>query len=286
MRISTDTFSKPGTDHQICEDHADRSVQIEDVVVVSDGCGSGIKTDIGSRLLTQIAIRVFNEEYCYEDEKIDPKTFITKVLEELEKARVILGIYTESLLATLIIAYRHKRHVHVIAYGDGVIVGRFRGTKEVEVYNIDYLGNAPYYPAYDSDFALKCGYVAMFTEFTENTKRITIFNGERTERMERYDRPVELIFDLEEFDCVLIGTDGMCSFEGIRGSLEVFPPTVEEIAKKFVDFKGTVGKFLQRRVGKEIKCLEKRGIFHYDDLTVAAILAEPEEGGHLGCLDF
>jgi hypothetical protein len=119
---------------------------------------------------------------------------------------------------------------------------------------------------------------------TTHTTRGALGDG-FTEDQYAYDAAIIERLDMDEYDTIVIASDGLGSFYSNGGTREPATPvdTFKWIAPEFINFKGNknIGSYLQRRVSKEIKLLNKEGIFHFDDLSLGSYAQEEPKYGNV-----
>ncbi len=153
MQIFTDHFYEKGHSHLVCQDYA-LSHANDDYAffVVSDGCGSAPKSELGSMIMANAFKAAY--ENLWTDEFV-----IEEKLEELKKETLkrsmevmrTLEMRPESFYATILFGCYDKRNktFHGAAWGDGLFVLLFNDGS-YEVIEIEYENNAPFYMCYDT----------------------------------------------------------------------------------------------------------------------------------------
>lgn len=253
--MNVDVFFTTGKTHTVCQDYA--ATAGNEYIVLSDGCSSSPHTDIGARLLCRIAVQ-------------------DGILGACDRAAPLLGaliLPEQSLDATLLSAERKGGVVQVLMIGDGVVVGRRRdGVCKIIV--VEYPSGAPRYPSYDLNPARRTRY---FSEFGGQMRITTTVDKEEVLDVPLKDEPVEpLVFDFptEEYDLVLLFSDGVQSFHrpvpnSTCGATSPVPLT--EVLAEMLAIKGFVGQFIVRRAKRFLKDASAKGWVHDDDFSVAAL---------------
>lgn len=262
--ISTDTFLKIGKTHQVCEDYiisGDRPIKY---VILSDGCSSSKNTEMGARILCHLAKQYLRyRSYDYIFPNLDYNQMGLWIIHNAELTARQLGLPVSCLDATLIISYEHRGRFHIYMYGDGAIVTE-KNNEVVSVMEIEYSKNAPYYLSYRIDPER----MDLFYKMGQTLTIKTIFEKQWANTY-AYDYKTIFRFDADIFPKLLICSDGISSF--MKGTE---PEQTIEIAKEFLAYKSTQGKFLKRRLKRAIKIYEANGINHNDDLSVGAFMYE------------
>ena len=246
--MNVDSFFTQGYSHPICEDYAlsnsrrsDFSLIGEPFACLSDGCSTGIHTDIGARLLCHL----YNKERLHFSAYLGAR----KLLEHL-------GLSTDSILATLIafdfIFTERQNVMYVDVCGDGVIVG-ITNDDTIRIIDIEYPKSTPFYLHYLSDMKSR-------QQWNDITGNKMIING-----VIHNNIPIKgYRYDLSKYKAVYAFSDGIKSF--IRNRKEGIE--LNEIISYFLPIINNVGEFVKRRANKVLKRLAKDGIEHYDDFSM------------------
>jgi hypothetical protein len=293
MSLRTDHSFHIGEQHlrqgKPCQDYALSGLLDENhaYAIVSDGCGSGGMTDIGSRLTALATKRAI-------EEKLDENVQIgEKLLQEIaslrdvyaEEYRQTLGIEHKDMLATSLFSIASDKYIGFSVTGDGAVALIY--PESVFLYLFSWANNTPYYPAYKS-----AGTQSQFMaahRLCENPYTLYFWDlcaDPRDHRMEK-----TAVFDIEA---------GMRGFNLIiesSGSREgnTLPPLValfsdgitqvqntntEEAVWKLINFKSTNGQFAVRRMNRFLQEAKVVGKGPIDDLAYSVIsLSHQEEGG-------
>jgi len=252
--MNTDWFFTMGKAHSVCEDYA---IDGEKAVIISDGCSSAKHTDLGSRLLAHSARIVMAENKGY-----DYNEFGQRVVNQAAKLLDAMAMGHECLYATLITAKVLTTGYSVLVrmYGDGVIIVISNG--RLEVFEVSYTNNMPYYLAYRLDGSSMDSY-KQYKNLVTIKHNVNGVEEEVTEAV--YDHPLEFVFTATT---VLISSDGLSSFEDSQSRL-ILP--LCDIIPQVVDFKNLKGEFVKRRLGRMIENLAAKKVFPLDDVGVAGI---------------
>ena len=242
--ITTDHFLKMGKDHSICEDYIISGTDPFPYVILADGCSTGVDTDVGARLL------------CYLAKKYITRLHYTdlgySVINSAEILVDILGINPMCLHSTLLIACLVDNSIHVYVYGDGDVLAQSK-SGSLTVVSVSFTNNAPYYLSYWNNEQSKETYKSW------NVDKIVTNSSTNTSEIWAYDTPTMFSFSLDEYESVMIASDGIETFANL---------SVDNVAKDMLDFKSTKNRFVLRRARKVLREYEKQGITHYDDLSI------------------
>jgi len=143
-----------GKDHlnngKPCQDYA-LSGSLPDgacYAVVSDGCSSGGKTDIGARVVSLTTARAF-KSLSSTSSKAGAIPVEIRTLQKIgiENASTLFGLTNNDMLATCIYCYVDSRGGFFGIQGDGVIAYKL-SSGIIHMYRYDWENNEPFYPAY------------------------------------------------------------------------------------------------------------------------------------------
>lgn len=238
--------------------------------VVSDGCSTGGRTDIGARAWALAAESVLSRAGASALENVDQ--LAENLLEEAEpwlrKLAFEDGLATVGLLAT------YGDRATAVLFGDGVLVQRLRDDR-LRIWNVSYTENAPRYLQYERapavlrewEKAYSVGlHQVVFTEYD-------ISNG--APELLRLDIQTAACDEIRGFKHVFEGvadntlglmvmTDGAVSFEGLSPVQGVLP---------LVQVPNMAGQVTQRRLAALSRKWAKAGGAPgpVDDLAIGAI---------------
>ena len=254
---NVDSHSVIGKSHKVCQDYS-LAITSSETVVLSDGCSSSPMTDWGSRLL------------CLEAAENGPELACSRIFGSVLPK---LSLPPECLDATLLHASVMGDCVRAKMLGDGLIVGRRRGGGWVGIKS-EFPSGAPRYSSYDLDPARRENYLKAFgaswviSTFMDGS----LVMDERRELKNEVLLPYVVDFQIEEFDLVLLMSDGVFSFskpDGSMGGRKGVP--LEEVVSEMLQIKGFAGEFIFRRMRKFLKDSAAAGWSHDDDFSVAGI---------------
>ena len=260
MRFSADCSFHIGAQHLRsglpCEDYALAfPLGMRSVAIVSDGCSSGGRTDVGSRVVALAKQQAVRGHGLFRD--------------LLAMSRLTLGLLPEDLLATCLtlIAEPHFTSIHI--HGDGVAAFQ-RRDGSLTMYRLDWGRNMPSYPVYADD-----GYAAFIASQGGPEGHALV-----VERLEHGES--EPVFDLLNTEqhadgwrvsmntairAAAIFSDGVCQVDGMSW---------QEVVRELMAFKSTSGDFVKRRMNRFLRDCMERGKGPIDDIAMAAIVIEDE----------
>ncbi len=283
MTYSTDTITLVGSAHQRAftpgQDAASAGVVSGKAggafAIVSDGCSSGGRAEIGAQLLTAAAERAARLKIAGDDMV---QSLLVSVLEATEKAACDVALADDDLFATLLYAIVTPDRAFVRVYGDGVVAVGFRdGTWQF--LRVEWEKNTPFYPIYYTrknvdTFLTVHGsalHTAVYVEHVTYDPDGTAWRQFCT-RHTVAEGMMGLMLSLDAGalrDICALGvfTDGVASL-----------PTVpwDNMMREIVAFKSTTGAFLRRRVGHVLRDLS---IAPTDDLSGAMVWLSSDDGG-------
>lgn len=263
--ISCDDASTVGHAHsakgEVGQDYALSGSARSDVsyAVVSDGCSSGGRTDVGARLLglfmreyaSSCSARLFPSE-SYDDLTGHLRSFC-------RRQQVDLRLERDDLFATALMVRADPCVTRVWVLGDGVVAARFRSGNG-RLWKFEWSNNAPLYPAYEElELSQLAGQGAQLV--------ITDADGNRSSHGvgEHHDACV-LDFRTSELLDVAVFTDGVSQvrrgFEEASWSL---------VVGELMAFRNTRGVFAKRRLMSYLSKLRSEGYRPEDDLSMAVV---------------
>lgn len=293
--MNADHFFSMGHSHKVCEDYADSSEDSSKNVfaVVSDGCsltlgrdGKPMKvhTDFGSRFLCRAACEAVKDRSLIVGDLLQEDYWIHMMA--LEKALVwarAMGFSLETLSATLLMARlvedQGVQKVRVTICGDGVILARNRSTKEWDTVQIDY-GGPPYYLRYELNQGTRREYfsvwkdlIAKKTYWDPNWVAVKSFEKSMTASIDFRRGPLLYVetFPVADYDMVGVSSDGLSSFTEKTGDQGIQSVPLVKVLRPMVNFRGTAGEFVNRRMKKALFELAEQGYQNQDDVSLAMI---------------
>lgn len=263
--MNTDTFIEIGKQHKVCEDYIISGVKPVPFIILSDGCSSSKNTEMGARILCYMG-KQYLQYRKSELDNLDYRKMGNWIIHNAEMSARQLGLDTTSLDATLIVSFLLNDMLNIYVYGDGCVV--LRNDMDTVIKTIEFSDNAPYYLSYlidDYRFGLyreRKPHRIIQSEYS---------TGEVYRNGEAFDDSMAIELNINNYDSVLITSDGLQSFIVEDPNIQR-PAKPFEIIDGFLSFKNTKGEFLKRRMKRHMSDLQKFGIGHYDDLSVGAYI--------------
>lgn len=264
IQLNIDNFLEIGASHKICEDYIISGDDPVPYIILSDGCSTANNSEMGSRILCHLAKQYL--KYRQDDlDNIDYWKLGTWVIHNAELIARQLGLSSSCLTATLTVAYYIDNQIRIMMYGDGsIITVDTDGT--IHVTSVEYKNNSPYYLVYLIDQ----GRGDMYQK-NNPTKYINYIHGDTEPYIvdQLYKTPTDIKIPMEFL--TLITSDGIDSFLKKEGNSTQYLNS-KEIIPLCIAFKSTKGKFLKRRLNKQMLEFTKANISHFDDLSIGAFL--------------
>ena len=282
---SLDYFIKTGKRHtnNICEDYIICEKKPIPHIILSDGCSTAKNTDTGARLIAHTAKKCVNDfQKFIESGEIGYELLGKMIITKAKKIAQELGDSLDSscLNATLSMAILLNNKIHVYTYGDGLIL-TINNDNELEVIQIEYSENAPYYLNYLIDPIENHRYAKRFTgekiiTYSKfNIKDFTLIKKETF--IKSKFAPICCSFPTETFPTVIIASDGLDSFVKADSIIEASKIELVDELKSLMSFVNYTGEFINREAKRAIRIFERKSIYHLDDLTIGGFRFEKEK---------
>jgi Protein phosphatase 2C len=274
-----DSYFEIGSTHLVCQDYAVAGV-FEDMAyaIVADGCSSADFSEIGASMLCHIAkyqVQILKKTGVLE--QCSPET-LSKLLAGsiAQKANEIKNLYLISsgaLQSTLLITLVYKDCVWVFAYGDGVIISKYKkhdGSTTLLIEELDYPTNAPCYLCLNKE-AYRKEYPDSELVYTQHE----FFNNEsrvKDEKRISSDSLFYYVTNIHDMNRYLISIS-ICS-DGIKTFYDDSKKEINlgVIAQEFTNYASNNGVFVQRCMNFLKRKNFKNNIVHHDDISCATIL--------------
>lgn len=281
MIIRSDDAMTTGRDHsargEICQDYAlsGRVGPAGTFIAVSDGCSTGTRTDLGSRLLCLAARRwaLVGFANTYE-------ACLEHLRDDVTLQKRVLLLEDSDLFATCLLAMVRDDTVYVRAYGDGAMASEWRdGSRTLRRW--EWSDNAPAYPLYGPDILARLACQGA----TLTTTTVTIpppgVAGLETIVERSEVKMFDELFkghcsgqtDCKSLKSLALFTDGVGQVRAPEGLL-----AWEDVVGSLLDFKTVEGDFAKRRLGGFLRGLRAKGGEVLDDLSMAALYFEDHDG--------
>lgn len=246
--MNTDHYTEIGSTHIVCQDYAlSGSYKNMAYAIVSDGCSSSKHSEIGAQILCHCA-KYYLQYLAY---KVTKKVFGDLIIKRASQIASMYNLPKSALDATLIVAYMIDDRATVVAYGDGYIKMLFDGFSLV--YNLSYSMEAPAYLSY---LLNQEKYNTYLKEFKDN-KFLIDEDPDPDSPYTHFDTSFPGV------KAVLISSDGINSYHKNAEKIDV--------KKDFSSYKRTTGEFVKSNMLFHKRKMQKEGIQHHDDISVAVI---------------
>jgi len=259
-----------------CEDYAlaHRADHLA-YLVVSDGCSSGGKTDVGARLLAHgFAQAVLAEAWRFREGEAHVYLEHVRVRAELtlRGGMELLGLAPRDMLATSMLAVWAPEGVVMQIYGDGVVARRYR-SGELHMSSFSWEGNTPFYPAYHLEtpqsFIRAHGNDLAAPRLKE--ERVIVHRDvcERETVMHSLQDGMAgipiVMSEKEAKDLIQVAlfSDGVTQVEGVPW---------ERVVQDFLAFRSPAGAFVKRRIMRQLQHYAREGAAVHDDVSGAALV--------------
>jgi hypothetical protein len=258
MRFHADSSFHIGHQHlrtgSACQDYALAGTLVDRAYgVVSDGCSSGGRTDIGARIIALGAAKALREGY-----KFDPINYIL--------AARPFDIEDSDLWATCLSMSVSEDGASVRIQGDGV-VAVVNPDGGLCILKMDWAQNMPCYPAYADDgfkqFVAAQGgpeQSAFQVETWIDNNGTTIQHHRTSDVLDGHQINIT-----GRVRSVAIFSDGVAQISGISW---------RDAVKELMAFKSLEGDFVKRRMNRFLIDQNKTGSHPIDDIAMAAIAIE------------
>ncbi len=281
--IRTDWYYHIGEQHlrsgAPCQDYALAGTQ-DDMAyaIVSDGCSSGGRTDVGARIVALAAQRALGEESWRGYATVDALHADAARLRQefyMDTGRTLFGLEPHDMLATCIVALSTPRGGYVRVYGDGIVALVF-ADGAVRVHEYEWLNNMPFYLAYGS--ALVGEFVSAHGGALDAAccaERIYT-SGDSMPAVVEHTlaaglRGMHIALGPEELStlaCIALYSDGVGCVSGVP---------VQDVVREMLAFKTLAPGFVKRRVKRALTDYARGGHAPMDDVACAALLRMPQE---------
>ena len=194
-----------------------------------------------------------------------------ELLSDLYFAKEHLDLENQDLLATLLYAQGTEEGVEQIAiFGDGVVYEEAKGKRRLT--RVSFPKAMPFYLSY-----LLTGYTDTYLQALAGERVVlSEYVADKSEPLLlarlRYLNPEDVVGGMwleplsDTPEKLILFSDGV----------ESGPLPVEEVVAALAEVKNPTGRFIARRMKKQLTRWHKKGIFFEDDLSVAALVKDKE----------
>ncbi len=265
---------RPGQDYALAEANDQWALAL-----VSDGCSSGRRTDIGARLLVLASRLALSAQGASLDFENLPVAIRSQQAESLALGRTHFGLTNEDLLATLLLSYVTRQGAYLYIWGDGVYALK-RRDGSIRATAFEWADNMPYYPAYEAGdlpaFIVAHGADLSAPRVTERRIEITAAGELSGEEISQHSLAAGIagfsLFlgeaELKELEYIALFSDGISQVDKLA---------LGETIMAYLAFKNNKGAFVKRRMIKAGKDFRKIGQGPLDDISLAVIRLEKIE---------
>lgn len=260
-----------GNTHPVCQDYAmSEVVDGGAYAIVCDGCSASPDVDFGARALALSAKRTLVKG----GSEFIPELFGKVTIDNLRNIEQLFTIHPQALDSTLLVAWIKDKQFKVHMFGDGVFFHKTATT--LRIVHIEYESGAPAYLSYYLDPIRMKKYEDTMIG-SKHTTDISLYlagTGDPRDAIEVEDYikpfdPISFSGIVDQDDIIGICSDGVNSFKKGDGTNIEWATQIRE----FIDFKTTTGVFVQRRLGFLKRQWQKNQTTHYDDISMATMIA-------------
>lgn len=275
MRFTSDHAFHIGSQHLRgglpCQDYALSGADVGiTYAIVSDGCSTGGRTDVGARVVGLSAASTIPEVNDLNVGQID------KIMGwRIADAQDALGLQTSDLLATCGYVAVNQEIAAARIIGDGVIAAK-SSNGLISMTRIDWANNMPLYRAYSHDSY--AGFIAahggdLDRDAATSTHQFWSPSVRDREPRARHHPLGDMLtgfshsFDPGSCDFVAVFSDGITQVDGMDW---------RDVVAELLAFKSTEGDFVKRRMNRFLKDCQKHGKGPIDDISMACIHIDHE----------
>lgn len=269
MKFSADSHFLIGKQHESdnkpCQDYALAQINTDcAIAIVSDGCSSGGRTDLGARIVACAAIT-----HAHKNIYADLGSFESAVYKTMWGVAELIELNIEDLLATLVIAVVSKEHTFVHFFGDGACHVKFRNGRAM-LDRTSWAHNTPYYIANRGHVARERFLKFHGGEMAQSVNRFVeqkinehdTLSAAHSDTCGNGMRGITLAYPTDEIESITVFSDGIEQVGDI-------PPL--EVVEMLTGFKNTTGDFAKRRLRQQVATWKKDGKHPMDDISMATI---------------
>lgn len=260
-----DSAFKIGATHGVCQDYAYNNQQ---VAIIADGCSSSADTDIGARIAVRSLEQVLQG---YPDS--DYRSIFNLCAARMQSTCAVLELSQNCLDTTLGFIQGYQG----VLYGDGAFIVKYEDG-HVLLTEIEFKAGYPLYLSYNLNKARKAQVLAV----PNNEKVIskTLYDSDfkvvyRTSDTVSDEFIVE-DFTQNELNCkpllACVTSDGIDSFQSKVQGKGFNALDKALVLAELTSIKVKTSGFMQRRLARYGEDMLKKGIRHYDDFSIGAII--------------
>lgn len=260
-----DSAFKIGATHSVCQDYAYHN---DTYAIIADGCSSSKDTDIGARITVRALEKVLNKYSASDYANIFDLCAV-----KMDSMRTVFELSQACLDVTLGFIYGYTG----VLYGDGAFIVKYEDGHTL-LTEIEFTESYPLYLSYSLNSARKAEFLA-------------VANNKKVIKKTLYDADFNLVyavsdivdntfvvedFTKSELNCkpvlACVTSDGINSFQSKVQGKGFVALDKAVILSELTNIKVNSAGFMQRRLDRYSETMLKRGIRHYDDFSIGAIL--------------
>jgi serine/threonine protein phosphatase PrpC len=261
MQLHYDHFVTIGKTHKVCEDYVTKGDKPTPFLILSDGCSSSARSEIGAKILSMTA------KYMIEHDNNQLLSYVDFGNQLIGYARQIVSkmqLPDSVLDATVLLAVVQAEYVIIYVYGDGCLLLKdWDGyVKSIE---IAFTHNAPYYLTYWNEPEGQRQYAKY-----DSHPLVLIDSIDGRSALKPFASELIFRFPFSQYQTIAIASDGVtqCIDTYQRFAL----PLDGELANQLLNFQHTDDHFVADHLQQLLEGYAKQGIYPADDLSIAAFV--------------
>lgn len=258
--IYVDSVLALGKLHTICQDYVTISNTDIPYIILSDGCSSSPDTDIGARIIASMVKHLLTQHSL---DNINIELLCKDIFKQALLVVKQMHLPETALDCTLIAAYIYQDQLFYFVIGDGIIA--YQNQSETIIKHFSFHEENVFYGNYFNneyryELMEKSQIKPLLTSIVKNESIIT--NSIYLDDFIYHDS-----IDIHSLKYFIISSDGLlsCSTDK-KEAIQYF--------NQFLDFKNFKGEFIKRRFHHWNKNINKEGIQHADDISIAGFSFE------------
>jgi len=258
MRLHYDHYYTKGVIHEVCEDYATQGDTPTPFIVLSDGCSSSERSDIGAQILTLTAQQMIKKKW-----PLDYLDFGQQLIDTGWKVVENLQLPSNVLDATIMLAFLHQDNIMVYVYGDGCLLFKDHAGN-LGTIEIAFTHNAPYFLTYWHDEERRHEYAK-----AEANPLLIIDSVNGQSEPKPFNTQLVFAFPLKKFKLVAIASDGATHCVDRHQGLML---PLYDVATHLLAFQDMPDEFVKRHTESALKDYALRGIYPVDDLSIGVFV--------------
>jgi hypothetical protein len=260
MRLHYDHYYTKGVTHKVCEDYAAQGDTPTPFIVLSDGCSSSPRSDIGAQILTLTTQQMIKQKW---ESPLDYLDFGQQLINTSWKVVENLQLPSHVLDATIMLAFLHEDNIMVYVYGDGCLLFKDHAGN-LGTIEIAFTHNAPYFLTYWHDEERRHEYAK-----AEPDPLLIIDSVNGQSEPKPFNTQLVFAFPLKKFQVVAIASDGAthCVDTHQENRLSLY-----DVATHLLAFQNMTGEFVKRHTERALKDYAQQGIYPADDLSIGVFV--------------